>query len=317
MAYGSYSVYVTVEGSRARARRSFRSTRSRRAGFRFRPAWARSSSCSGSLLVADSYARARGVGRESRASGRGNRPAKRRRANIVTGDRPRRCSRWHLFGGAKWWSAEDAGYGGHMFGSPSSRSRSSMDGSHRTLLLSGPRHRELSRDLRAGRARSREDDAPLPRELAENADASRICIRLQTDSLVFTRSAVGPGGRYLLFGDIMLENGLSLTVTTRVELPPAPGARDAIGQRRHVGSHGNGHDARGGGRPPHAGWLFDGLGRRQRADQGRVNRRICGSCSAIRRERWRASIRILEWRPMPSSSATMARCSFIFIRWAR
>jgi hypothetical protein len=47
----------------------------------------------------------------------------------------------------------------------------------------------------------------------------------QTDSLVFSTEVPSvPAGRYLLFGDIMLENGLSLTVTTRVEIPPAPGA---------------------------------------------------------------------------------------------
>ena len=62
---------------------------------------------------------------------------------------------------------------------------------------------------------------------------------VQTDSLVFTTEVPSvPAGRYLLFGDIMLENGLSLTVTTRVEIPPAPGRGDAVGQRRHVGSDG-------------------------------------------------------------------------------
>jgi hypothetical protein len=48
---------------------------------------------------------------------------------------------------------------------------------------------------------------------------------VQTDSLIFTTEVPSvAAGPYLLFGDIMLENGLSLTVTRRIEIPPAPGA---------------------------------------------------------------------------------------------
>src|SRR5262249_62425619 len=47
---------------------------------------------------------------------------------------------------------------------------------------------------------------------------------VESDSLTFTTEVPWiPAGRYLLFGDIALENGLSLTVTNRIEVPAAPG----------------------------------------------------------------------------------------------
>src|SRR5262249_49805344 len=47
---------------------------------------------------------------------------------------------------------------------------------------------------------------------------------VQTDSLVFTTEVPWlPAGRYLLFGDIALENGLGLTVTNDIDIPAAPG----------------------------------------------------------------------------------------------
>jgi hypothetical protein len=47
----------------------------------------------------------------------------------------------------------------------------------------------------------------------------------QTDSLVFTGEVPAlPAGHYRLFGDMTLENGLSLTVTNTLDLPEAPGA---------------------------------------------------------------------------------------------
>jgi len=46
----------------------------------------------------------------------------------------------------------------------------------------------------------------------------------QTDSLVFIGDVPAlPAGNYKLFGDITLENGLSLTVTNGVQLPPPAG----------------------------------------------------------------------------------------------
>jgi hypothetical protein len=47
---------------------------------------------------------------------------------------------------------------------------------------------------------------------------------VESDSLIFDGEVPAlPGGRYRLFGDLALENGLSLTVTNIVELPDAPG----------------------------------------------------------------------------------------------
>src|SRR5829696_287415 len=48
---------------------------------------------------------------------------------------------------------------------------------------------------------------------------------VQSDSLVFTGQVPGvPAGKYRLFGDLTLENGLSVTVTNTVELPAMKGA---------------------------------------------------------------------------------------------
>ena len=128
MAYGSYSVYVTVDGARGSGTaivpvNSFATGRlplSRGLGAIL--------VVLGVLLVAgipDDHSRRRG--RESRSARRGRSTRRsRRRANLVTGIAAPILA-LALFGGAKWWSAEDSAYRGHMFGSPAVDATFSVD----------------------------------------------------------------------------------------------------------------------------------------------------------------------------------------------
>jgi hypothetical protein len=132
-----------------------------------------------------------------------------------------------LFGGAKWWSSEDRAYRGHMFGSPRADAEFSVDGNHRTLRLE-------VRDTAAYHAIYSPvvpDHGKMMHLFLVSRNGAQTMAHLhpvQTDSLVFTTEVPWiPAGRYLLFGDIALENGLSLTVTNRVDVPAAPGEVDA------------------------------------------------------------------------------------------
>ena len=119
MAYGAYSVYVTVIGRarighRDRSRQLVRHrtpsvvARARRHSRRARRAAGRG----------DRHDHSRGVGRESRPAGRGARRGAAPSRESRDGDLRCQFSRLIVFGGAKWWSAEDAGYRRFMYGSP-------------------------------------------------------------------------------------------------------------------------------------------------------------------------------------------------------
>jgi hypothetical protein len=130
-----------------------------------------------------------------------------------------------LFGGAKWWNAADAAYRRNMYGAPAAEPSIATDATHRTLTLT-------VRDTASFRALT----APLIPDhgkmvhlfliAANGSNAFAHLHPVEHDSgaaLVFTGQVPAlPAGRYRLFADLTLENGLSLTVTNTVDLPAAP-----------------------------------------------------------------------------------------------
>ena len=167
MAYGAYSVYVTVSGARGSGTaivpvNSFATGR------------LPLSRGLGAILVVLGVLLAAGIVTIIRAaSGESLVPpgevldaARRRRANLTTAIFVPILA-LIVFGGAKWWSAEDAGYRRFMYGSPGSRchrrQRRRANPSPRAA-----RHGDVSRALRPRCAGSRKDDASLSREPARH-----------------------------------------------------------------------------------------------------------------------------------------------------
>ena len=218
MAYGAYSVYVTVSGARGSGTaivpvNSFATGR------------LPLSRGLGAILVVLGVLLAAGIVTIIRAaSGESLVPpgevldaARRRRANITTAIFAPILA-LIVFGGAKWWSSEDAGYRRFMYGSPAV-DVTVGNGDGRSLRLA-------LHDTAAFHALF----APVAPDhgkmmhlfLVSVPDMSSFAHLhpRQTDSLVFVGEEPSlPAGRYRLFGDVTLENGLSLTVTNEVTLP--------------------------------------------------------------------------------------------------
>jgi hypothetical protein len=223
MAYGAYSVYVTVDGARGSGTvivpvSSFATGRlAIPAGL-------------GAILVVLGIVLAAGLltiihaaaGESLVDPGQLPNRATRQRAKTVTFVAAPLLA-LAIFGGAKWWSSEDLAYRRHLFGSPSAEASFSVDAHHRTLRLT-------VRDTTAFRsiiAPVVPDHGKMMHLFLVGRSGAQTVAHLhpvETDSLTFTTEVPWiPAGRYLLFGDIALENGLSLTVTNRIEVPAAPG----------------------------------------------------------------------------------------------
>jgi hypothetical protein len=226
MAYGAYSVYVTVEGPRGSGT-AIVPVSSFATGRLALPAGLGAILVVlGVLLVAGLLTIIHAAAGESLVTP-GETPdrAVRRRANVVTLVAAPILG-LALFGGAKWWSSEDSSYRDHLFGSPKADARFSVDNDHRTLRLTV---RDTA-EFRAIYSPVVPDHGKMMHLFLVSQNGAQTMAHLhpsQTDSLVFTTEVPWiPAGRYLLFGDMALENGLSLTVTNRVDVPPAPGEVD-------------------------------------------------------------------------------------------
>lgn len=215
MSRGAYSVYVTVTGSRGSGRAivPVAALATERLGL---------SSAFGALLVALGLLLFAGLVTIVRAAaGESVVPpgqtidasAKRRANRIALAATP--VIALLLFGGAKWWNAVDAQYRRTMYRPPAVTPE--VRGNQLTLRV---------RDTASFHAIF----APVIPDhgkmmhlfLIQTGTQARFghFHPVQTDSLVFTtRLARWPRGRYRLFGDILLENGSSQTVTTILDWP--------------------------------------------------------------------------------------------------
>jgi hypothetical protein len=223
MAYGAYSVYVTVSGARGSGTAivpvsSFATGRLPLSG-----------SLGGilvvlaGLLVAGLLTIVRAAAGESLVPpGEAFDASKRRRANSVAAMSAAVLA-LAIFGGAKWWRAEDAGYRRNMYGSPAAIPTVNVDATHRTLHLAVHDTAKFQA-LYSPVAPDHGKMMHLFLVRLPNMDAFAHLHPVQSDSLIFDGEVPAlPAGRYRLFGDLALENGLSLTVTNTVELPDAPG----------------------------------------------------------------------------------------------
>jgi hypothetical protein len=225
MAYGSYSVYVTVSGARG-------------AGTVIVPVAALATgrlplprgltavlAVLGALLVAGLITIIYVASGESLVPpGEEFDAPRRRRASLVTAVAVPVLALL-LFGGAKWWNAADAAYRRNMYGAPAAEPTTATDATHRTLTLTvhdTARFRALSAPLIPDHGKM----VHLFLIAANGSNAFAHLHPVEHDSgaaLVFTGQVPAlPAGRYRLFADLTLENGLSLTVTNMVDLPAAP-----------------------------------------------------------------------------------------------
>lgn len=226
MSYGSYSVYVTVNGALG-------------SGTAIVPVAAFATgrlplsrgltiilAILGALLVAGLITIIRaGAGESLVPPGETFDAVRRRRANVVTAVAVPVLALM-IFGGAKWWGAADAAYRRNMYGSPAAEPSVRVSDGHRTLHLVV--HDTAS--FRALYVPLIPDHGKMMHLFLVAANGSNAFAHLhpvEHDSgaaMVFTGEVPAlPAGRYRLYGDVTLENGLSLTVTNTVDLP-APGS---------------------------------------------------------------------------------------------
>jgi hypothetical protein len=137
-----------------------------------------------------------------------------------------------LLGGAKWWSSVDAAYQRSMYRPPEVDAVVTTDGTRgadaRPMLELSLRDTASYRALLA--AVIPDHGKMMHLFLVKDPDLSAFAHLhpVQTDSLSFSAELPGiPPGRYRVFGDLALENGTTLTVSTSVNVPglapsPAP-----------------------------------------------------------------------------------------------
>jgi hypothetical protein len=224
MAYGAYSVYVTVSGARGSGTVIVPVNSLATGRLALSPGLSAILIVLGGLLVAGLLTIVRAASGESLVPpGESFDAAKRRRANLVTGIGAAVLA-LAIFGGAKWWKSEDANYQRWIYGSPAVDPTITVDATHRTLRL-------VVHDT----AKFQAIYSPVAPDHGKmmhlflvrlpDMDAFAHLHPTESDSLVFdTEIPALPAGHYRLFGDLTLESGLSLTVTNTLELPEVKGA---------------------------------------------------------------------------------------------
>jgi hypothetical protein len=216
MARGSYSVYVTAHGARGdgRAIVPVNSIATGRLGLS--PGLTAVLIVLGLTLVAALVTIVRAAVGESLVPPGGTfEPAKRRRAN-VTAVVAIPVLAIILFGGAKWWNAVDADYRRSMFRPPAvDASVDSSGGILRLLIHDTSAYRAIFSPVAPDHGKMMH----LFLVRSPSMDAFAHLHPAQIDSLTFEASLPAlPAGDYRLFGDITLENGTSLTVSTSLKL---------------------------------------------------------------------------------------------------
>jgi hypothetical protein len=128
-----------------------------------------------------------------------------------------------LLGGAQWWNVVDREYQSWMYRAPAAEPTITVDSTHRTLSL-------VVRDtatFRSINAPVIPDHGKMMHLFLVSTSGRQVFAHLhpsEVDSLKFlTELPWIPAGPYLLFADISMENGLSLTTSTRIDVPSATG----------------------------------------------------------------------------------------------
>jgi hypothetical protein len=224
MAYGSYSVYVTVSGARGSGTAIVPVASFATGRLSLSPALSAILVVLGALLVAGLLTIVRAAAGESLvAPGEPFDAATRRRANVVTAIAAPVLV-LAIFGGANWWSSEDASYKNRLYGSPAVDPTMTVDASHRTLRLAvhdTAKFQAIYSPLAPDHGKMMH----LFLVRLPGMDAFAHLHPVQSDSLTFTGEVPAvPAGRYRLFGDLAFESGLSLTVTNIVDVPELHGA---------------------------------------------------------------------------------------------
>jgi hypothetical protein len=223
MAYGSYSVYVTVSGACGSGTAIVPVASFATGRLPLSPALGAILIVLGGVLVGGLLTIVRAAAGESLVPpGEPFDEAKRRRANLVTAIAAPLLA-LAIFGGAKWWRAEDTGYRRTMYGSPAADPTLSVDATHRTLRIAV----HDTAQFHAIYSPVTPDHGKMMHLFLVRLPGMDAFAHLhpgQSDSLVFSGEVPAvPSGRYRLFGDLTLENGLSLTVTNFVDIPDAKG----------------------------------------------------------------------------------------------
>jgi hypothetical protein len=223
MSRGAYSVYVSVEGARGSGTAIVPVSSFATGRLGLPPALGWILVALAALLVAGLLTIVRAAAGDSLLPpGHAIDKRRRRRANMVMAISAPIVAVL-LFGGARWWGAVDRDYERWMYRPPAAIASIAVDSTHRTLTLDV---RDTAQ-FRAIYSPVVPDHGKMMHLFLVSTSGMQAFSHLhptQTDSLRFvTELPWMPTGRYLLFGDIATENGLTLTVSNRIEIPPAPG----------------------------------------------------------------------------------------------
>jgi hypothetical protein len=229
MAYGSYSVYVTVTGARGTGTAIVPVASFATGRLPLSRGLTAILVVLAALLLAGLVTIIRAAAGEALVPPQETFDApRRRRANLVTAvSAP--ILVLLVVGGAKWWNAEDAAYRRNMYRAPAAIPTVTVDSAHRTLSLSvrdtatfkaifapiAPDHGKMMHLFLVALPRM-DAFAHLHPVMSDSAGGAALEFRTELPAL--------PSGDYRLFGDITLENGLSLTVTNTVHIPDPKGS---------------------------------------------------------------------------------------------
>jgi len=222
MAYGSYSVYVRAYGKKGSGTAIVPVNYFATSRLSLSPALGALLIVLGGFLLAGLVTIVRVSAGESLVPpGEPFDAAKKRRANVVTAIAVPLLA-IAVFGGARWWNSVDARYRRTMFRPPAANPVIKQDPAHRTLNL-------VLRDTASFRSifvPVAPDHGKMMHLFLVDAANKSVFAHLhpvEQDSLVFVGDVPWvPAGKYHLFADIMLDNGLSLTATNVVDLPDLP-----------------------------------------------------------------------------------------------